>query len=80
MNNANYSKNLSPNAGIGIVLIVLIGAIAYHNCLPNEMFWDDDDFINNNRFIKDFHYWPLWFSQNLVAGSYLVSNYWRLCF
>ncbi len=61
----------------GIVLIILFGVIAYHNCLPNEMFWDDDDFINNNRYIRDFHDWPLWFSQNLVAGSFLVSNYWR---
>jgi len=73
----NFLKNLSKKRWLGILLIVLIGAIAYHNCLPNEMFWDDDDFINNNRYIKDFHYWPLWFSQNMVAGSYLVSNYWR---
>jgi len=70
-------KTLSAKRWIGIVLIVLVGAIAYHNCLGNEMFWDDDDFILNNRYIKDLHSWPLWFSQNLVAGSYLVSNYWR---
>ena len=73
----DWLKKLSAQRWLGVVLIVLVGAIAYHNCLPNEMFWDDDDFIRNNRFIKDFHYWPLWFSQNLVAGSYLVSNYWR---
>jgi len=73
----HFLKNLSTQRWIGVVLIVLFGMIAYHNCLPNEMFWDDDDFINNNRYIKDFHYWPLWFSQNLVAGSYLLSNYWR---
>jgi len=73
----NLLKILSTRRWTGIVLIVLFGMIAYHNCLPNEMFWDDDDFINNNRYIRDFHYWPLWFSQNLVAGSYLVSNYWR---
>ena len=70
-------KNLFAQRWFAIVLIALAGMIAYHNCLPNEMFWDDDDFINNNRFIRDFHYWPLWFSQNMVAGSYLVSNYWR---
>ncbi len=71
-------KNLfDQTLRFAILLIVLVGMIAYHNCLPNEMFWDDDDFINNNRYIRDFHYWPLWFSQNLVAGSYLVSNYWR---
>ncbi len=73
----NFLKNLSTKRWIGVILIVLTGMIAYHNCLPNEMFWDDDDFINNNRYIKNFHYWPLWFSQNMVAGSYLVSNYWR---
>ena len=73
----NFLKRLSSQRWLGVVLIVLVGMIAYHNCLPNEMFWDDDDFINNNRFIKDFHYWPLWFSQNMVAGSYVVSNYWR---
>lgn len=73
----SFLKNLFTKRWINIVLIILAGMIAYHNCLPNEMFWDDDDFINNNRYIKDFHYWPLWFSQNLVAGSYLLSNYWR---
>ena len=73
----DFIKKLSAQRWLGVVLIVLVGMIAYHNCLPNEMFWDDDDFITNNRFIKDFHYWPLWFSQNLLAGSYLVSNYWR---
>ena len=70
-------KNILSKRWFCITLIVLFGIIAYHNCLPNVMFWDDDDFINNNRYIRDFHYWPLWFSQNLVAGSYLVSNYWR---
>jgi len=73
----SFLKKLSTYPWLGVVLIILLGAIAYHNCLPNEMFWDDDDFINNNRYIRDFHDWPLWFSQNLVAGSYLVSNYWR---
>jgi tetratricopeptide (TPR) repeat protein len=70
-------KNIFTKRWFCVLLIVLFGVIAYHNCLPNEMFWDDDDFINNNRYIKDFHFWPLWFSQNMVAGSYLVSNYWR---
>ena len=73
----DFIKKISAQRWLGVVLIVLVGMIAYHNCLPNEMFWDDDDFINNNRYIKDFHYWPLWFSQNMVAGSYVVSNYWR---
>lgn len=60
-----------------LVLILLVGIIAYHNCLPNEMFWDDDDFILKNRYIKDWKYFPNFFSENLVAGGYLLSNYWR---
>lgn len=58
-------------------LIVLLGLIAYHNCFNNEMFWDDDDFILKNRYIKDWKYFPQFFSENLVAGGYLLSNYWR---
>jgi len=73
----SFIELLTKKRWLAVVLIILVGAIAYHNCLGNEMFWDDDDFIHNNRFIRDFHDWPLWFSQNLVAGSYLVSNYWR---
>ncbi len=60
-----------------VLLIIFLGLACYLNALPNEMFWDDDDFILKNRFIKDFGFWPLWFKENLVAGSYLVSNYWR---
>ncbi len=59
------------------LLIALTTVIAYHNCLHNEMFWDDDDFILKNRFIRDWQYFPRFFSDNLVAGSYLLSNYWR---
>lgn len=70
-------QNSQRFALFAVLAIVLIGALAYANCLGNEMFWDDDDFILKNRFIKDFSFWPLWFKENLVAGSYLVSNYWR---
>ena len=60
-----------------ILLLILLGIAIYSWSLPNEMFWDDDDFILKNRFIKDWHYFPEYFSQNLVAGAYLNSNYWR---
>ena len=60
-----------------IALVVLAGTLAYFNCLGNEMFWDDDDFILKNRYIKDWQFFPRFFSENLVAGGYLISNYWR---
>jgi len=60
-----------------ILFLVVTGVIIYANILPNEMFWDDNDFILNNRFIKDWHYWPLFFTDNLLAGTHLISTYWR---
>lgn len=60
-----------------LCLIALAAVIAYHNCLHNAMFWDDDDFILKNRYIKDWQYFPKFFNENLVAGGYLLSNYWR---
>jgi hypothetical protein len=41
------------------------------------MFWDDNDFILNNQFIKNWHYLPKYFSENIIAGAGLLSNYWR---
>ncbi len=60
-----------------VLLLILLGAAIYARSLPNEMFWDDDDFILKNRYVKDWHYFPKYFSENLVAGSFLNSNYWR---
>ena len=70
-------KSFSKSNSAAILLLILIGLCIYCWSLPNEMFWDDDDFILKNRYIKDFHYLPEYFTQNLVAGSYLNSNYWR---
>ena len=70
-------KNPRAFSAIAIALLIVVGVCAYINCLGNAMFWDDDDFILKNRFIKDWHYFPQFFTQNLVAGGYLVSNYWR---
>ena len=68
---------MTKKSWIVVAAIALVAIIAYHNCLHNEMFWDDDDFILKNRYIKDWQYFPRFFSENLVAGGYLLSNYWR---
>jgi protein O-mannosyl-transferase len=60
-----------------VVLLILLSVLIYLPSLPNEMFWDDDDFILKNRYVKDWSYFPKFFSENLVAGSFLNSNYWR---
>ncbi|NTV30307.1 MAG: hypothetical protein HGA80_09525, partial [Candidatus Omnitrophica bacterium] len=57
--------------------LVLAGILIYLNALPNEMFWDDNDFILNNAYIKDWQHWPHFFRDNIIAGTHLISNYWR---
>ena len=60
-----------------ILLFAFLGFVLYVNTFPNRMFWDDYDFILNNRFIKDWSFFPKFFSESIVAGSGLLSDYWR---
>jgi len=60
-----------------ILLLVVVGFILYANSFSNQMFWDDDDGILKNQFIQNWQYFPKYFSENLIAGAGLLSNYWR---
>lgn len=60
-----------------ILLLILAGFIAYGNTLKNGLFWDDDEFITRNEYIRSFRYLPQWFSQPLTAGAGVNSNYYR---
>ena len=53
------------------------GALIYLNALGNQLFWDDHDGIVNNAYIKNWRYLRNYFSENLIAGAGLQSNYWR---
>jgi len=59
------------------LLLIIIGFAVYANSFQNQMFWDDNDFILNNQFIKDWQYFPKYFSENVIAGAGFLSNYWR---
>jgi len=60
-----------------LLVLVLAGFFVYLNSFPNKLFWDDDDGITNNIYIKDWSYTSSYFSENLIAGAGQVSNYWR---
>lgn len=60
-----------------LLVLVIAGFFVYQNSFSNKLFWDDDDGITNNVYIKDFSYFPKYFSENLIAGSGQISNYWR---
>jgi len=67
---------VNPEVYISIFLLFL-GIFVYSFGFNNQMFWDDDDFILKNVYIKSFSYFPKYFSENVIAGSSLLSNYWR---
>ena len=73
-----YWEYLKQNKIIaGIIGLTLVGIALYANTLGNQMFWDDFDFILNNQYVHDWQYIPKYFSENIIAGASLVSNYWR---
>jgi protein O-mannosyl-transferase len=41
------------------------------------MFWDDEDNILKNAYVHDWKYIGRYFTENVVAGRGIVSNYWR---
>lgn len=62
---------------IVFIILLVIGLIIYANSFNNQFFWDDDDSIVNNAYIKDWRYIPKFFSQNLIEGAGQTTNYWR---
>jgi hypothetical protein len=60
-----------------ILILILAGFIAYGNTLKNGLFWDDDEFIKRNEFVRSFAQWPNWFTKPLTAGAGINSNYYR---
>ncbi len=62
---------------VAILILIVLGGLIYIFSLPNAMFWDDEDFILKNVFLRDWHDFPRFFSENVIAGSHLLSNYWR---
>lgn len=59
------------------LLLIFLGFATYFNALGNQLFWDDNDGIVNNVYVKDWQYFRNYFSENLIAGAGLSSNYWR---
>ncbi|NCQ65805.1 MAG: hypothetical protein COZ34_04035 [Candidatus Pacebacteria bacterium CG_4_10_14_3_um_filter_34_15] len=59
---------------IGILLI--IGLLAYLPSLKNSFLWDDEQFIYNNSYVKNFELKKI-FTENTIAGAGETSSYYR---
>lgn len=59
------------------LIFLVLGFSIYANSFRNQFFWDDDDNIVKNIYIKSWRFLPKYFTENLIAGAGLHSNYWR---
>jgi len=58
-------------------ILILAGIVAYGNTAKNGLFWDDDEFITKNAYVKSFGYIGQWFTRPLTYGAGVMSNYYR---
>lgn len=60
------------------LLIFAFPFIIYINSFQNQfMFGDDQNIILNNVYLKDWKYFPKFFTEHYTAGSGVLYNYWR---
>lgn len=59
-----------------IVLLILLGFIAYLPSLFGNFIWDDEDFITENQYVKTFQI-DKFFTRNAIEGRGKISNYYR---
>lgn len=60
-----------------ILILFLAGILAYANTAKNGLFWDDDEFITKNAYVKSLGYIGQWFTKPLTYGAGVMSNYYR---
>jgi hypothetical protein len=64
-------KNLSA------VLLFLIITLVFANTLANQFVFDDEHFVQKNIYLQEIKYLPSLLTQNIIAGSGIVSNLYR---
>jgi protein O-mannosyl-transferase len=74
-----FVDNLDSGQTLGKIIVVfsIIGLILYGNTFINQLFWDDNESIVNNQYIRSWEHFPSYFSENLTAGAGVRDNYWR---
>lgn len=68
--------HVTPRAYIPIILL-FITFITYGNSLPNKLFFDDEELIYKNEYVKNLTFFPRYFTENMIAGAGKVSNMYR---
>jgi tetratricopeptide (TPR) repeat protein len=58
-------------------LITFFILICYSNTFDNAFIYDDEIFIINNRFLREFQYFSKFFTESAGAGAYNSDNFYR---
>ncbi len=53
---------------VSVILIILLGALAYFNCLQGGFIWDDAGLVERNTYIRSLSGLPKIFAGNIWAG------------
>jgi len=61
--------------GFIIFIIIAAGILAYSNSLGNDFVWDDTAFVVTNDIIKDFKFFPLYFTSHLALANGNISRH-----
>jgi protein O-mannosyl-transferase len=59
-----------------ILLIVIIGVLLWFPSVFGQFVWDDEDFVYENQYVKEFRI-DKFITRQAVEGRGKVSNYWR---
>lgn len=59
-----------------IALYIGIGFLVYLPTLFGTFLWDDEDFVHQNQYVKEFRF-TTFFRENAIAGRGKISNYYR---
>lgn len=72
-----YVKNyLRFHLFFPLIFLVITG-ITYGNSLPNGLFFDDEELIYKNEYVKHLAFFPRYFTENMISGAGKVSNMYR---
>ncbi|MBP9819846.1 tetratricopeptide repeat protein [Candidatus Woesebacteria bacterium] len=58
------------------LVLWLLSSLIYLPFIKNQLVWDDEQFIYNNSYVRQFELKKLW-TENTIAGAGEVSNYYR---
>lgn len=68
---------MAKDKKIYLLILMAAGFAVYAFNLNNQLFWDDDEWIKGNLFVHDFRHLREIFTQNILSGFGLDSNYYR---